>query len=162
MMYRYAQFAAKQLAIIVVMLMTTLGSVQSAEMLRQFANDEQAALYLRLTQEFRCLKCQNQNLADSNADLARDLRDEIFQAVIDGQGRDEIADYLVARYGEFVLYRPPVKRVTYLLWFGPFLLLLLAIVVAVRLITKKPVATAEKTTNTTTPALEDARRRLNE
>lgn len=162
MVYRYAQFAAKQLVIIVVMLMTTLGSVQSAEMLRKFANDEQAALYLRLTQEFRCLKCQNQNLADSNADLARDLRDEIYQAVLDGQGRDEIADYLVARYGEFVLYRPPVKRVTYLLWFGPFLLLLFAIVVAVRLITKKPVATAETATKTTTPALEDARRRLNE
>ena len=114
-------------ATLLIILASIISSVHAAEMLLQFANDEQAGLYQLLTEEFRCLKCQNQNLADSNAGLAKDLRNEIYQAVLQGQGRDEIADYLVARYGEFVLYRPPVKKVTYLLWFGPFLLLLLAI-----------------------------------
>ena len=147
-----------QKCVIVCVLLMTMANVHSAEPLLKFANDEQAALYLKLTQEFRCLKCQNQNLAGSNADLAQDLRDEIYQAVVAGQGQQEISDYLVARYGDFVLYRPPVKKITYLLWFGPFLLLLFAIIGAWFLISKKPVITAP----TPSDALDDARRRLNE
>ncbi len=133
-------------------------NVHAAETVLKFDNDEQAALYLRLTQEFRCLKCQNQNLADSNADLAQDLRNEIYQAVVQGQGQQQISDYLVARYGDFVLYRPPVKKVTYLLWFGPFLLLLCAFIGAWWMIAKKPQIDVAAPSN----ALDDARRRLNE
>ena len=76
-----------------------------------------------LENELRCLVCQNQTLADSNAPLAEDLRKEVRDLATGGKSDAEIRDYLVARYGDFVLYRPPVKSTTYLLWFGPFMLL---------------------------------------
>jgi cytochrome c-type biogenesis protein CcmH len=71
----------------------------------------------------RCLVCQNQTLAESNADLASDLRREVRELALAGNNDSEIRDYLVARYGDFVLYDPPLKRTTWLLWFGPFALL---------------------------------------
>jgi len=77
----------------------------------------------RITSELRCLVCQNQTLADSNADLASDLRREVREQALAGKNDIEIRDYLVARYGDFVLYDPPLKRTTWLLWFGPFVLL---------------------------------------
>ena len=76
-----------------------------------------------LESELRCLVCQNQTLADSNADLAADLRREVRSLALAGKSDDDIKAYLVARYGDFVLYRPPVKPVTWMLWFGPFALL---------------------------------------
>ena len=78
----------------------------------------------KLSQELRCLVCQNETLADSRADLAEDLRDEIREQMKAGKTDKEIIDYLTARYGKFILYNPPVDPTTYLLWFGPFLLLL--------------------------------------
>ena len=98
----------------------------AATKLVSFDSPEKELLYEELLQEYRCLKCQNQNLADSNADLAGDLRDEIRDQVIEGKSRGEIDDYLVARYGDFVLYKPRLKPATLVLWFGPFLLLALA------------------------------------
>ena len=77
----------------------------------------------KLEEELRCLVCQNQSLADSTAPLAEDLRREVRQLAVAGKSDDEIKQFLVARYGDFVLYRPPVKRTTWLLWFGPFVLL---------------------------------------
>ena len=77
----------------------------------------------RLEGDLRCLVCQNQTLADSNAPLAEDLRREVRSLAVAGKSDDEIRAYLVARYGDFVLYRPPVKGTTWLLWFGPFALL---------------------------------------
>jgi cytochrome c-type biogenesis protein CcmH len=77
----------------------------------------------KLETELRCLVCQNQTLADSNADLASDLRREVRELALAGKSDSEIRDYLVARYGDFVLYDPPLKRTTWLLWFGPFALL---------------------------------------
>ena len=77
-----------------------------------------------LEEELRCLVCQNQSLADSNAPLAEDLRREVRELAVAGKSDDEIKQYLVARYGDFVLYKPPVKRTTWLLWFGPFVLLI--------------------------------------
>jgi cytochrome c-type biogenesis protein CcmH len=77
----------------------------------------------KLEEELRCLVCQNQSLADSTAPLAEDLRREVRELAVAGKSDDEIRQYLVARYGDFVLYRPPVKRTTWLLWFGPFVLL---------------------------------------
>ncbi len=74
----------------------------------------------KLESELRCLVCQNQTLADSNADLAADLRKEVRELALSGKTNDQIKQYLVARYGDFVLYKPPVKPVTWLLWFGPF------------------------------------------
>ena len=78
----------------------------------------------KLETELRCLVCQNQTLADSNADLAGDLRREVRELALAGKSDDEIKAYLVARYGDFVLYNPPVKANTWLLWFGPFAMLI--------------------------------------
>ncbi|GAB5604962.1 cytochrome c-type biogenesis protein [Sideroxyarcus sp. TK5] len=79
-----------------------------------------------LAEKLRCLVCQNESLASSHADLAEDLRREVRELMQKGMSDQEIMDYLVARYGDFVLYQPPVKSYTMLLWFGPFALLLVA------------------------------------
>ena len=81
-----------------------------------------------ISEELRCLVCQNESLAASRAELAEDLRREVRKLIRDGKSDPEIKDYLVARYGDFVLYRPPVKPTTWLLWFGPFVLLVGALV----------------------------------
>ncbi len=82
---------------------------------------------MALSQELRCLVCQNETLADSRADLANDLRQEIREQMKAGKSDKEIVAFLTARYGDFVLYRPRVTPVTYLLWFGPFVLLIVGL-----------------------------------
>ena len=84
---------------------------------------------MALAEELRCLVCQNQSLADSNAELAVDLRNQIRYKVKRGESDREIVDYLVARYGDFVLYRPPLKATTLMLWFGPLILLAIGLAV---------------------------------
>lgn len=79
---------------------------------------------MALGSELRCLVCQNQTIADSHAELAVDLKNQIREMIAKGMSDKEIKDYMVQRYGDFVLYNPPVKGVTWMLWFGPFLLLL--------------------------------------
>jgi cytochrome c-type biogenesis protein CcmH len=79
-----------------------------------------------ISQELRCLVCQNESLASSHAELADDLRQEVRELIRTGKSDSEIKDFLVARYGDFVLYRPEVKPLTWVLWFGPFVLLLVA------------------------------------
>lgn len=90
-----------------------------------------------LAKELRCLVCQNESLADSQADLANDLRREVRDLMRAGKSDAEIKTFLVARYGDFVLYRPPVKSTTYLLWVGPFVLLLGAMAVLVVLLRRR-------------------------
>ncbi|HEX6735062.1 MAG TPA: cytochrome c-type biogenesis protein [Azonexus sp.] len=90
-----------------------------------------------LSKELRCLVCQNETIADSNAELAVDLRREIRGMIHDGRTDGEIIDFMVARYGDFVLYRPPVKGVTLLLWGGPVVLLLLGLVVLFRYLRRR-------------------------
>lgn len=85
----------------------------------------------KLSEELRCLVCQNQNIADSNAELAQDLRREIRGMIKAGQSDQEIVDFMVARYGDFVLYRPPLKGTTLLLWGGPIALLIIGLIVLV-------------------------------
>ncbi len=92
------------------------------------------AEYQSLVREVRCLVCQNQTIADSNAQLAADLRREIRRMFAEGATRAEIADYLVARYGEFVLYRPRLQPATWALWGAPVILLLIGGVVFVRVL----------------------------
>jgi len=86
-----------------------------------------ASRAVKLSEKLRCLVCQNQTIADSNAELAQDLRRQIHEQIAAGRSDDEIVDYMVARYGDFVLYQPPVKPTTVLLWAGPALLLLLGV-----------------------------------
>lgn len=88
-----------------------------------FDTPEQELRFQHLTEQLRCLVCQNQSLADSNAELAMDLRREVHKMILAGSTDAEIIDFLVSRYGDFVLYRPLLQSNTYLLWFGPFLLL---------------------------------------
>ena len=87
------------------------------------ADPQLEARLMHLASELRCLVCQNQSLADSHADLAVDLKNQVREKMKQGMSDREIVDYMVARYGDFVLYRPPMKGSTLMLWFGPFLLL---------------------------------------
>ena len=102
-----------------------------------FMNPEQEARFNELTLELRCLVCQNQNLADSDAPLAQDLRKEIYQMMQAGQSNQEIKTFLVDRYGDFVLYKPPVKGNTLALWMAPAILLLGGGLVVVLIVRKR-------------------------
>ena len=98
----------------------------------EFKSAEMEADYVKLINELRCLVCQNQNLSSSNADLAKDLRRQTHEMLMQGKTPDQVIEYMVARYGEFVLYRPQFKSSTLLLWLGPFILLLLVLVLVIR------------------------------
>ncbi|MNM79855.1 Cytochrome c-type biogenesis protein CcmH precursor [compost metagenome] len=95
----------------------------------EFADDAQRERFRDLTTELRCPKCQNQDIADSNAPIAADLRKQIFEQLQQGKSNQQIVDYMVARYGEFVRYKPAINQRTWLLWFGPAALLLSGVVV---------------------------------
>ena len=97
--------------------------------------------YKKLIDELRCLVCQNETLADSHAELAVDLRREIREKMVKGESDKEITEFLVARYGDFVLYNPPVKPITLMLWYGPFALLAIGVLIAVITIRRRGRAT---------------------
>ncbi len=113
---------------------------------------------VRLSAELRCLVCQNQSLADSNAELAADLRRQIREQISAGKSDSEVIDFMVQRYGDFVLYRPPVKATTLLLWFGPALLLLVGLFVLARNLRRQRARAPEE--NLSEEALERARAML--
>ena len=92
--------------------------------IRKFDDPAKQQSYENLVKELRCLVCQNQSLADSDADLAKDLRDEVYQIIQSGKSEQDAVKFLVDRYGDFVLYKPPLKTSTTLLWLGPFALLM--------------------------------------
>lgn len=95
----------------------------------EFSNPAQESRYQDMIAQLRCLVCQNQNLADSNAELARDLRARTYEMINAGASDEDIVDFMIARYGDFVLYKPPLRLRTTLLWGGPFALLLIALIV---------------------------------
>ncbi len=102
---------------------------------RQFDKPEQEVLYNKLMFELRCLVCQNENLAASNADLAKDLRDEVYKMIITKDWNElEVKQYLVDRYGDFVLYKPPMKKSTWILWFGPFIMLFIGFLIVMAVV----------------------------
>lgn len=96
----------------------------SAEDVLQFDSEQQRKLYQQLTAELRCPQCQNQNIADSHAIVAVDMRQKTYQLVREGKDRDQVLDYMINRYGDFVHYLPPVNRYTLWLWLLPLLVLL--------------------------------------
>ncbi len=108
----------------------------------EFDSPQMEADYNQLIDELRCLVCQNQNLAGSDADLARDLRRETYEMLREGKSSDQVVEFMVERYGDFVLYRPQFKTSTYLLWVGPFLLMLVVLLMLVRRL-RKPEAAVE-------------------
>ncbi len=104
----------------------------------EFRDEVTKIRFQALSKELRCPKCQNQNLADSNSPIAADLRFELYDLLQQGKADSEIVNYMVARYGEFVLYRPRVSSLTYILWFGPALLILTGIIVVIIILRRKP------------------------
>lgn len=102
------------------------GPLIASETIREFDNAAEENRYRDLLEEIRCLVCQNESLASSGADLAQDLRNEVYRlVVVEDRSREEAIEFLTARYGDFVLYRPPMQASTWLLWFGPAILLVL-------------------------------------
>jgi cytochrome c-type biogenesis protein CcmH len=118
--------------LLALLLATASLSAQAAIETYEFDSPEMEAEYKQLVEELRCLVCQNQNLAGSDADLAQDLRRETYEMLRQGKSREQVVEFMVARYGDFVLYRPQFKSSTYLLWLGPFLLLLVVLFIVVR------------------------------
>jgi cytochrome c-type biogenesis protein CcmH len=109
------------------------GAILSAQEAKPVAADPALEKkVITLSNELRCLVCQNQTIADSNAELAVDLRNQVRKQLSEGKSDREILDYMVQRYGEFVLYRPPLSYKTILLWAGPFALLLIAMFILVQ------------------------------
>jgi cytochrome c-type biogenesis protein CcmH len=100
----------------------------------KFKNSQQEQLYVQMIAELRCVQCQNQNLAESNAELAGDMREKVYEIVTKGGSREDVIDYMTARYGDFVLYNPPFKSETLLLWLGPAVFLLLSLMLLFKLI----------------------------
>lgn len=98
-----------------------------------------------ISEELRCLVCQNESLAGSQADLAKDLRREIREQIAQGKSDKEILDFMTGRYGDFVRYRPPLKGTTFLLWFGPFLLLVAGIAALAIILRRRGKRVAEAT-----------------
>jgi cytochrome c-type biogenesis protein CcmH len=109
----------------ILMLAVSLASAQPAkpEAPPEFTSSAEEKRFHALVSELRCVMCQNQSLADSNAQIARDLRREVLELMRQGKSDAQVKEFLVARYGEFVLYRPQVESKTWLLWFGPALVL---------------------------------------
>ncbi len=123
--------------VIAFLLLFNLGTLSAADVPIRFNDIEKDNLYDSLLEEIRCLVCQNQSLADSNAELAQDLRRQIIEMIDAGKTENDIKAFLVERYGDFVLYRPPLQENTWLLWAGPFVFLVIGIVVAIIIIRRQ-------------------------
>jgi cytochrome c-type biogenesis protein CcmH len=103
----------------------------------EFESDVQRLRYHSFIDEMRCPKCQNQNLSGSDSPIAMDLRRELYDMIQDGRSDKEIVDFMVERYGDYILYRPRVTPVTFLLWFGPVVLLLVGLVVLIVIVRQR-------------------------
>ena len=112
-------------ALVIALSLCTAGSVFAIDTERAFDDPALQARYEHINRELRCLVCQNQTIADSNATLAQDLRREVREMIAAGKTDDEIREFMIERYGDFVLYRPRMTATNFLLWAGPVLMLLL-------------------------------------
>ncbi|HID99546.1 MAG TPA: cytochrome c-type biogenesis protein CcmH [Thiotrichaceae bacterium] len=108
----------------------------------EFDTSQQETRFSELTKELRCVVCKNQSVADSNAELAQDVRNLVRNKILEGQTDQQITHFLVERYGDFVLYNPPLQPKTYVLWVGPLVLLLIALIVLIYFIRRHAVTTA--------------------
>jgi len=123
--------------LLLLVLVFGLGQAAEANSMYPLDSAKQDAQFQHLLKALRCLVCQNQDLADSNAGLAKDLRDQVYQMVKDGESDSDIIRYLSSRYGDFILFDPPVKAVTALLWYGPAVFLLLGLLLFWRISFKR-------------------------
>ena len=120
--------------------LTLTGVAHAAIDTYEFKNDAERDRFRDLTKELRCPKCQNQDIADSNAPIATDLRREIYRMLGEGKDNQQIIDFMVDRYGDFVRYKPALTGKTALLWFGPAGLLLAGVVVMAVIVRRRRVA----------------------
>lgn len=117
----------RMLLLVAALWLTMLGGTALATIdAYEFRTPEDEQRFRVLVEELRCPKCQNQNVADSNAGLSKDIKDRVFRLINEGKSNAEITDHMVERFGDFITYRPPVRPLTWFLWFGPFALALLA------------------------------------
>ena len=142
----------KQLIQGLLLTLCLLGSASAAIDAYEFKNEAERERYRTLVEELRCPKCQNQNIADSNAPIAMDLRREIYRMLEEGQSNEQIIDYLVARYGDFVRYKPPVNAKTLVLWYGPIVLLVIGFAVLAFILIRRRRASDKPASNTLTEA----------
>jgi len=129
-----------QIVIFPLLLFFSLSGVSAPIETFKFESAETEKIFHKLSEELRCLVCQNQNIAESNADLAKDLRLEIYTMLSEGKTEDEIVDFMVQRYGDYVLYRPPFKPMTWLLWAGPIIIFFIGLIFVVRFMKSQGVA----------------------
>lgn len=127
------------ISILVVLVLAVIANTATAQAIDPlpFRDHAEELRFQHLTSELRCLVCQDENLADSNADFARDIRHKVFELMQQGKSNAQIKQYLVDRYSDFVLYDPPVNHRTWLLWFGPLLILIAGGMVVVNTIRKR-------------------------
>ena len=121
-----------------------------------FASPEQKLRFKALIEDLRCTVCQNQNLADSDASLARDLRHEVLDLMKQGKNDEEVVNFLVARYGNFVLYKPPFNGKTVVLWTGPFVFFALALITLIVLVRRRSQQATGALSNDEAAALQQA------
>jgi len=115
-------------------LLITYQSVFASIDVYEFDNEQKRADFINLTKELRCPKCQNQDIADSNAPIAEDMRKEVHRLLSDGKDKQAIIDYMIDRFGEFVTYKPKKSSETFMLWYGPWILICIGILVIISLI----------------------------
>ncbi len=118
---------------LVLLLSGTAGALEPID----YQSPAEEQRFKSLTAELRCVMCQNQSIADSNAPIAHDLRQEVLKLMSEGKSDPQIKQYLVDRYTDFVLYEPPMKKSTWLLWLGPFLILLIGALAVLKIISRK-------------------------
>lgn len=141
----------KRLVLVPVFLLLASGPSLAIDTEEPFDDPALQARYDQLIEEFRCLVCQNQAIADSNATLAADLRREIHRMLSEGMSDAEITTFLVERYGDFVLYRPPVKPSTWLLWAAPLLFIGIGALTAFFILRRRALLVTEGESETTVP-----------
>lgn len=142
----------KQLIQGILLALCLVGAAHAAIDAYEFRDEAERQRYRTLVEELRCPKCQNQNIADSNAPIAMDLRREIFRMLEEDKSNDQIVDYLVDRYGDFVRYKPPVNAKTLLLWYGPIALLVLGFVVLAVILRRRRRGTEAQASNSLSEA----------
>lgn len=129
-----------RLCVMLVVMALLMPSIASAIDALPFKDRAEEQRFQNLARQLRCLVCQNESLADSSAELAKDLREEVFEQMRQGKSDDEIKHYLTARYSDFVLYNPPLRGGTLLLWFGPLLVFLIGGFVVYRIVRRRAAA----------------------
>ena len=127
----------KVLSTILVLSVCALGFADDSKEIYPFDDSNQEKIFLSLLDEIRCPKCQSSNLAGSNAPIANDLKREVYRLVRSGQTEEEVKDYLVERYGNFIVYDPPFRADTFVLWLGPLLFFLLTLSIILLILRKR-------------------------